>query len=461
MAQAIKRGLGPETSGDPNYNVRAALPAKQLDFSKAPIGTGPMKIHFLNGNSLPAWRSGELVRLERFEDFWDPEFKPAYQYMDFYVFDEKLGQETTELVFQGGGLDLYGLRPFQVTDYEKERENYYLYKRLALSYDYFGFNLEREIFQDKRVRQALTMAVDVDKIIRYVRYGQGRRINGPAYPLLDYYDENYIPNYTFRQGVHKGKTLKDAGIKYYPFDLKEAEALLREAGWKKNAQGKLVNTRGEVFKLTFCISGVTSVRGKAAALARENWGKLGVEVELEDKEWNVFLNEHIRPGNFDVVALGWTGGTDYDSRQLWHSDFAPPNGLNFGKYKNPKVDGLFEQILKEYNPEEQVRISHEIFRTIADDCPYIFLYSPYQNVAVRRDLYWNVPLIDNQGKVTGYEKRSVVDPATMVTKKGPGSLYKRLQWKRSKERLFPADEKEVGTVRSEKAFQAYKDKYNK
>lgn len=470
FAEARAKGVGPISDGKPeaSYNVKDAVTAKGLDFGLDPVGTGPLRLTWLNGDALPRWRSGELIRLETFDEYWDPLHKPHYQFMDFYVFDPDLGQETADLTFRSGGTDVYSVRQEQVEEFTRGADNWYLFKRLQLSYEYIAFNLGRKPFDNHKVRQALTMAVNVEEIIKYIVYEQGRRINGPAYPLLGYYNPDYVPDYTFLQGEHAGKNLRDlfqeaidAGdeelartYQYFPFDMDEARALLESEGYKKR-DGALYTPEGKPMEFKIALGGnASSSRGKIATLAQEKWRELGIKVDLVELEWNVFINEYALQRNFDCLVLGWANGTSYDNRQLWHSEFLSPGaGLNFVEFKDKKVDALFDEILKAYETDEQIRISHEIFSRIASQNPYIFLFSPYANVAVNRDLYWAKPIIKN-GKVTGHEERSVLDPITMNVKKGPTAWEFRSQWRRAPERKFQNSESELRVVNSLRARQA-------
>jgi ABC-type transport system substrate-binding protein len=88
--------------------------------------------------------------------------------------------------------------------------------------------MRRELFKDKRVRQALGMAVDTDKIIRYVMYDQAERITGPFVKQTDYYDKSIQP---------------------LPYDPEGALKLLNQAGWKKNRNG-LLEKNGKTFSFT-------------------------------------------------------------------------------------------------------------------------------------------------------------------------------------------------------------------
>ncbi len=112
--------------------------------------------------------------MTRNDDYW----REKAQYQDLYIrtIPDFL---TMELEFQAGALDWYDALPHQAERYRKNPA-YHVVLNGEGSYSYIGYNLRRPLFQDVRVRRALGMAIDVDSIIRYVLYGQGRRATGPT-----------------------------------------------------------------------------------------------------------------------------------------------------------------------------------------------------------------------------------------------------------------------------------------
>lgn len=392
--EAIRRGKGPEEVGQShaNYDPRSYLPTREREFGRRPSVLSTMVLEPLNGSSIPLWDNGRRCRLRRNEFHWDR--KPEFQFIDYYIFDPNMGRETAEVVFNTGGLDVYTPRDFQVQRYEEQKDKYTVIKRQPNQYEYLSFNCSKPYLSDKRVRLALSMAINVDEILQYVVFNQGTRINGPAYPVLPWYDHDYEIEHTWRTDgkdadgnviARKGKTEK---IKYLPFDVEEARAILKECGYD-DQNGKLVGKDGKPLRLEFINSTGGGARMKTALLAKENWLKLGVDVDYKEYEWNVFIQQYVMALKFDVCVLGWSGGVDFDSRQLWASDQWPTaGGLNLAAYANPAADKLMSDILLEYEYEKQVEMSHQIFREIAKDFPYVFLYSPLATTVMDNRIVW-------------------------------------------------------------------------
>ena len=76
------------------------------------------------------------------------------------------------------------------------------------------------------------------------------------------------------------------------------------------------------------------------------------------------------------MALGWSGGSvDLDPKQIWHSASAVKGGSNFTAYKNPEVDTLIDQAREELDKTKRIALLRQVYRIIADDAPYAFLFN--------------------------------------------------------------------------------------
>lgn len=384
------------------YNPMAAMRTKDRMFRLKPSYLGSMVLEPLNGKEVPQWENNLKVRLRRNEFYWGR--KTEYRFVDWYIFDPKYGVETSEMVFQTGGMDIYSAKNYQVERYEKMDEKYYVIKRQPTQYEYLGFNMSRGIMKDRKVRLALSMAIDVEKIIKYVVYDQGERVSGPAYPVLPWYNHGFTFEHKWRTGSKKGEIEK---LKYVPFNLDEARALLAEAGY--TMQGGVLKKDGKPLKIQFVNTTGEGTRQNVAELARANWATLGAMIDYKTYEWNDYIQRFIMAKNFDICVLGWSGGLDFDKRSLWHTDFQPPNGLNFCAYSNPDADKLMEDILKVYDPKTQIEMSHQLFDEIASDFPYVFLYSPYSTTVVDRHIVWRKEVGKDKNGNPIYEDRPLTD----------------------------------------------------
>lgn len=326
-AEAGRIGKDPET-----FSMR------QSAFNRRPIGCGPFMFR--------EWKSDQYITLDRFEDYW--EGPPNYKKYVFRVIPDLL---TQEMEFYAGTLDGYGVQPHQVARLEKDRR-FQHFSGLSFGYTYIGYNMRRKPFDDVRVRRALGMAIDVNKIIDYVLYNQGEKITGPFVKQTDYYNHDIEP---------------------ISHDPQGAIQLLAEAGWQRNQQGWLEKD-GQKLQFTLITNSGNDIRKAILAIAQDAWKQIGVDVRTDLIEWSVFIQERVNKLDFDALVLGWSMGIDPDLYQIWHSSQTGPHQLNFVGFKNKAADDLIIKIRQEYNHDQQVNYCHRLHQIIAQEQPYTFLY---------------------------------------------------------------------------------------
>ncbi|MGD8470140.1 MAG: ABC transporter substrate-binding protein, partial [Desulfobacteraceae bacterium] len=274
---------------------------RQSNFNRHPIGCGPF--------AFGEWKSDQFIVLDRFEDYW--EGPPNYKKYIFRVIPDLL---TQEMEFYAGTIDSYGVQPHQVKRL-KEDLRYQSFSGLSFGYTYIGYNMRRKPFDDRRVRQALSMAIDVNKIIKYVIYNQGERITGPFPRQTDFYNPDILP---------------------VSYDPAEALKLLAEAGWRRNAEGWL-EKNGQRLQFKLITNNGNDIRKAILAIAQDSWKQIGIDVRTDLLEWSVFIQERVNKLDFDALVLGWSMGIDPDLYQIWHSSQTGPHQLNFVGFKNKEA----------------------------------------------------------------------------------------------------------------------------
>ncbi len=344
---------------------RGADPAKfsmrDSQFNRRPIGCGPFVFR--------EWKSDQYITLDRFNEYWDG--APNYERYAFRVIPDLL---TQEMEFYAGTSDEYGVQPHQVERLEHD-PRYQSFSGLSFGYSYIGYNLRRAPFDDRRVRTALSMAVDLDKIIRYVLYGQGEKITGPFVKQTDYYNQNLKP---------------------IPYDPAGALKLLEEAGWRKNGEGWL-EKNGKKLQFTLITNSGNDIRKSVMTIVQDAWRQIGVDVRTAVFEWSVFIKERVNKFDFDALILGWQMGIEPDLYQIWHSSQTNPYQLNFVGFRNQEADDLIVRIRQEYDHERQASFCHRLHEIIAFEQPYTFLYvSKWSAILDKRIVIKDV---DSQGKV--------------------------------------------------------------
>ncbi|MES2501045.1 MAG: peptide-binding protein [Pseudomonadota bacterium] len=237
-----------------------------------------------------------------------------------------------------------------------------LYKELGNSYTYMGFNLKHKPFDDVRVRKAINYAIDKQEIIDGVYLGLGINIASPYKP---------------------GTRWSNPELKPYPYDVKKAKALLKEAGFSDSDGDGIVERDGKPFAFEI-ITNQNKEREKSAVLIQRRLKDVGIDVQIRAIEWASFISRFIKTGDFDVVVLGWGLGLDPDQFNIWHSTQNQPGQFNFINYNNPQIDALLEQGRLELNPDKRMKIYHEFAKVLLEDSPIVYLSAGYGLTAIHK-----------------------------------------------------------------------------
>jgi ABC-type transport system substrate-binding protein len=225
------------------------------------------------------------------------------------------------------------------------------------AFRYVGWNADRPIFADKRVRRAMTMAFDRKRLLESVFVGLGTLVSGPFPP---------------------GSPYNDPSVELIPFDLVGAKRLLAEAGWTDTDGDGLLDQSlhaGEPrkpFEFTFLVPLGPKESMVMANVLRDDLLKIGVKMNLETAEWSLFLKRKDEK-NFDAYPLAWTVDWDGDLFQIWHSSQADvAKGSNAVGFRNKDADRIIETLRETFAPAERAKLLRAFHRIVADEQPYSF-----------------------------------------------------------------------------------------
>ncbi len=319
---------------------------------------------------LEDWKTGREIVLRRNERYWD---EPAH--FDRVVFRVTEDETAAYQKLQAEQIDMMSLSPDQwrkALNDSKIKENYRLLTYRAPSgYTYIGWNNRNDLFDDARVRRALTHLVPRKKIAEKLLHGLPEVVTGPFWPGAPEAD---VP------------LQYDRSIEPYSFDPGKALELLAEAGWRDTDGDGVLDRDGRSFEFILMIPSSAQASMTIASATREEMARVGVKVELHQLEWTVFV-EKLNTRSFDACLLGWSGGVEGDPYQIWHSSSigAPENpGSNHIGYENERVDQLIERARRTFDIEKRNALYHEFHRILHEDQPYTFLFYSPPRVAVHK-----------------------------------------------------------------------------
>ena len=313
-------------------------------FNTKPVGTGPYRLSKLEFS--------KNIELEANEEYF--EHRPRIDRIIYHVIPDA---NTRFLMLKTEKVDIGALEAMQMERQVEKPffDNFRVIEEIAHAYTYLGFNLRREKFQDPRVREALSLAIDRKELVDILFMGHGQVCTGPFLP---------------------GGPSFNSTVKAPSQNLERAKALLQEAGYDA----------AHPFSFEIATSNSSSIRPYAAQILQYQLAKAGVEVKLRVMEWQAFLNTVVFPRAFDTVLLGWSLSLSPDPYLLWHSDSDKPGGFNFIGYHNKDVDGLIETMQGTVERMELSKIQQKIFASVVKDNPYLFLFIPSSITAVDKKI---------------------------------------------------------------------------
>jgi len=328
--------------GEGNFN--------QHPNNRRPIGSGPYRFG--------SWETGQQVELIRNEDYWGE--KP---YLLRRVYKIITNNDAALQVLQQGNMDYMALTPEQwerraSTARFEEQFNKLQYS--AASYSYIGWNMRRPLFEDKRVRQALTMLLDREVIRDEIYYGLAVVTSGSFFVEEPEYNRDIQP---------------------WPYDPERARALLAEAGWADTTGNGRLDKDGVEFSFELMLTNDNPIAEQIATLLQESLQTVGIRMRIRQLEWQAFLQD-VKSHNYDASILGWRLAPYPDPYQLWHSSQAVVNGSNAVGFIHEEADAIIEAARLEFDHDKRIAMYHRFHEILHEEQPYTFLFSPKALAAV-------------------------------------------------------------------------------
>lgn len=313
------------------------------ELKRYPIGTGPYRFK--------EWKTGEKIVVDANPDYF--EGRPYISRVLTRVIPDLA---TMFLELKAGRIDRMGLTPLQFrrqTNTKWFKENFRKYQYLAFGYSYLGYNLLDWKFKDKKVRQALTTAINRESIVQGVLLGLGAVAYGPYKPDTMWYNPN---------------------VRKFPYDPELAKKMLAEAGWKDSDGDGILDKDGKPFAFTILTNQGNKLRKNAATIIQRDLKQVGIDVKIRTVEWAAFLKNFINKKKFEACLLGWGIGIDPNQIDVWNSKKTEEHQLNFISYKNEEVDKLLELGVSTFDPQERKKYYDKFQEIIAEEQPYTFLW---------------------------------------------------------------------------------------
>ncbi len=321
--------------------------------NNAPIGTGPFRF--------VRWDRGSHVLLERNPNYWDA----PRPYVDQIVVRFLGDPSAAAAALETGQIHVTdGIAPVDVARLRANPQIVVLRPELAQQAGIIAveFNLDRPLFKDVRVRRALAHAIDRKFIANNIWMGNATVADGPVPADLTQFHVSDVPQ--------------------YPFDLKRAEALLDEAGLKRDSQG----VRFSLFNDPLQIGASPNVL--TAQYLRSTFNRIGVRLQVRSQDFGEYVNRVFTRRDFDTTISSNTASPDPAiaiQRLYWSQAYRV--GVSFSNamhYQSPEVDRLLEQAQVELDPARRRELYGQFQRVAQTDLPRIPLVVTHPTVLARR-----------------------------------------------------------------------------
>lgn len=316
-----------------NKKVQEENPKWALD-AKTHVSNGPFK--------LTEWKHKESLKIEKNENYYDKD-KIKLDAVNFALIED---ENTAWQMYQSGELDLAYPLPVDIQGQmvNSDDKEFKMGKELAVYY--YNFNTEVKPFNNAKVRKALSMAIERQKITENVAQGGQKPAFGVVPPG--------IPDASGDFQENTGNLFKE--------DVAEAKKLLKEGlaeeGMKELPEFSILyNTLDSHKKIAEAVQGMW----------RDN---LGVEVTLENAEFQVKLDRE-KAGDFEISRAGWVGDyVDPMTFMLWETDGA----YNDAGWSNKEYDNLLKEAKSTMDPKERMDALHKAEKVMIDEMPILPVY---------------------------------------------------------------------------------------
>jgi dipeptide transport system substrate-binding protein len=307
--------------------MEAAGTLEEVDLQ--PVGTGPFQ--------LVAYQKDAVIRYKAHPDYWEGKAT-----LDDLVFAITPDASVRLQKLQAGECHVM---PYpNPADLEAIRNNpdLQLLEQEGLNVGYLAFNTEKEPYTDKRVRQALNMAINKDAIIEAVFQGAGTVAKNPLPPTLWSYNE---------------------AVEDYAYDPEQAKALLEEAG--------VSDLQTNIWAMPVQRPYNPNAR-RMAELTQSDWADVGVQAEIVSFEWGEYLERSLA-GEHETVLLGWTADiADPDNfLGVLLSCQAATDGANRARWCYEPFDEKVTEAVRLSDQGERTAMYEEAQEIFKEEAPWV------------------------------------------------------------------------------------------
>lgn len=308
------------------------------DANLEPIGTGPFDFE--------KWDRGSSITLTRNENYWDGE-KP---YLDGLIFQIIPEPSNRAIALENGEADYVYSFYLSPTDVQRLEKNPDVQVRRNVgdpSIEFLMFDTTKGPLADRRVRQALALAVDRNRIVKQAASGFGR-------PAVGAFGDGF-------------EWLVNDAVSYerkYPLNRDRARQLLQDAGVKKGTELEFTYYTGRPYY------------DAIAEIVKDDLQKIGLKVRIAPLERSVWIDKVFMERDFDISIQSFISNGDpaIGYHRIYHTVDEPTQFANASGYSNREVDKLLLQATRVVDERERAKRYKEVQEILNEDLPSLVLF---------------------------------------------------------------------------------------
>ncbi len=237
-------------------------------------------------------------------------------------------------------------------------------------YERIQLNTSHPILSDARTRLAIAYAIDKQRLVDTLTYGQMNRATED------------IPDWMWAF---------NPAVKSYPHDPSKARQLLREQGWRLGSDG-IMHRNGVALSLVLVTNNSNVTRRQAALEVQAMLREAGIDVSIKSFPGAMLfapagMGGILQLGKFDIALAGWYAGIDPDDSAQYMCQNVPPGGYNYSRFCNPDMQAAQTAALTHYTRADRTAAYFQTQRILARDNPEIFFWWRRQMEPINVDFH--------------------------------------------------------------------------
>lgn len=307
------------------YLTAAIVPKDYKDQNTKPIGTGPF--------AFESFTPQQSLVLIKNANYWQKDLP----HLDKVTF--KLESDTNALLLdlQSGSVDGAGVANSVA---KQLTEGFKIQQSNSNAVQQLNLNNAAKPFDNVKVRQAISYAVDPDEIISIATFGKGTRVGTPVIPGLKTYFDDSLTN-------------------AYKKDITKAKQLLSEAGY------------GNGFKFTITVPSVYQVHIDTAQVIVNQLQAIGVTAEIKQVDWATWISKVYTGREYEATIISVDGANLSPKSFLGRYVSTDPG--NFFNYKSAEFDALYGKAVKEPDANKRIELYKQAQQLVSKDAANVFI----------------------------------------------------------------------------------------